>query len=369
MWYGRRPSGGALCRPGSRRAAFRLLLLSALACWFLPIPAGAADGPSAREEAAPPPGARATWSLIWENDAFGGTDRNYTNGLRLSYVSPTDPSTTAAPAARGGDSLHRRIAGFLLGADAQDVVRYGLAVGHSIFTPEDIDVAGPLPDQHPYAGLLYGEYSLFAQDDESLRIAALQVGMVGPGAGAEWVQNSVHAVIGSPHAAGWSHQLHNEPVFALYLERRERAVLARPLLRQQFDVTPHWGLALGTLRSQAKAGITLRYGPDLRNDFGPPRIRPALGGAGYFEAVTGFRWYLFAGADLRAVARDLVLDGNTFRDSASVSRTPLVADLQAGLVLTYGNTQLAYTFVTRTREFASQRSAQQFGSLSLAVKF
>lgn len=313
---------------------------------------------------------RATWSLIWENDIFGGTDRNYTNGLRLSYMSPSsaaEPSATAG--ASVADAPHRWVARTLLGADGLDTVRHGLALGHSIFTPEDIDLAGPLPDQHPYAGLLYLEYALYAQDQESLRMAALQVGLVGPSAGAEWVQNSVHRIIDSTHAAGWDNQLHDEPVFAFYLERRERAMLERGFLGRDVDLTPHWGLALGTLRTQGKAGVTLRYGSDLPNDYGPPRIRPALGGAGFFQARPGFRWYLFAGLDVRAVARDLVLDGNTFRESASVSRTPLVADFQAGLVLSHGNAQLAYTFVTRTREFASQRNAQQFGSLSLAVKF
>lgn len=336
-----------------------LVAILALCLWPL---AGAAEDGAASE--------RATWSAIWENDVFGGTDRNYTNGLRLSYMSPAAtaaPSSTAA--GRSVDPPHRWLARHLLGADGLDTVRHGLALGHSIFTPEDIDVAGPLPDQHPYAGLLYLEYALYAQDEESLRMAALQVGLVGPSAGAEWVQNSVHRVIDSTHAAGWDNQLHDEPVFALYLERRERALLARDFLGREYDLTPHWGLSLGTLRTQAKAGVTLRYGPDLPNDYGPPRIRPALGGAGFFQAARGFRWYLFAGLDVRAVARDLMLDGNTFRESASVSRTPLVADFQAGLVLSRGNAQLAYTFVTRTREFASQRDAQQFGSLSLSVKF
>lgn len=302
----------------------------------------------------------ATWSLIWENDVFGGTDRNYTNGLRASYVSPEVPAD---------GSIHRAIAGWLLAAGAGDEVRYGVAVGQSIFTPEDVTATQPLPDQHPYAGWLYGEYALFAQDENSLRMAGLQVGLVGPGAGARFVQNGVHDLISSTDVRGWSNQLRNEVAFALILERRERAWLAREVLGQEFDVTPHWGLSLGTLRTQAKAGVMLRFGDDLQADYGPPRVRPALGGNGYFKGGEGFGWYVFGGLEARAVARNIFLDGNTWQSSPKVTRLPFVADLQAGIAMTFHNAQLAYTFVTRTKEFVSQGEAQQFGSISLSVKF
>ncbi|MEQ8348496.1 MAG: lipid A deacylase LpxR family protein [Sneathiellaceae bacterium] len=303
---------------------------------------------------------KGTLAFIWENDIFAGTDQNYTNGLRLSYVSPP---------VDGAQDWHRAIAGALLGAGSDEEVRYGIAAGQSIYTPSDIEASQPLPDQHPYAGWLYGEYSLFAQGADHLRMAALQIGMVGPTAGAETVQNNVHARIGSPKAEGWDNQLHDELAFAVLFEQRERAWLSRRLLGPELDLTPHWGASLGTLRTQAVAGLTVRFGEDLRNDYGPPRVRPALGGSGFFEAVDGFRWYLFAGVEGRAVAHNIFLDGNTFQDSASVTRKPLVADFQGGLVLTYGATQMAYTFVTRSREFDTQTEPQMFGSVSLSVKF
>ena len=33
---------------------------------------------------------RGVWSLTSENDLFGGTDRNYTNGVRIERVSPAN---------------------------------------------------------------------------------------------------------------------------------------------------------------------------------------------------------------------------------------------------------------------------------------
>src|SRR3546814_17784538 len=97
------------------------------------------------------------------------------------------------------------------------------------------------------------------------------------------------------------------------------------------DVTPHLGAALGNVYTYGAGGLTLRFGEDLPDDYGPPRIRPALPGSDYFRPTDDFGWYFFAGAEGRIVARNIFLDGNTFKDSHSVDKRPLVADLQAGL--------------------------------------
>jgi len=307
-----------------------------------------------------PPGSEdGTWTANWENDIFGGTDRNYTNGNRFSYVSPE--------AGMGG--LHGPIARALLFADENDRVRWGLALGQSLYTPRDTEARRPLPDQHPYAAWVYGEYSVYAQDRDSLRMVGLQAGLVGPSAQGEWTQNNVHEIINSYEVNGWDNQLEDEPAFALMFERKERALIASEYVGLELDVVPHIGVALGTLRTQANAGATLRFGDDLKRDFGPPRIRPAMGGSGYFEATPSFNWYLFVGVEGRAVARNLFLDGNTWKDSASVDKEPFVGELQYGLVLQYDRVQLAWTFVTRSRQFEEQERPQQFGAVSLSVKF
>lgn len=303
---------------------------------------------------------RGTWSFIWENDVFAGTDRNYTNGNRISYVSPPDGPS---------EGLHGAISRTFFDAEDDDEIRYGLAVGQSMFTPEDTEVAEPLPDQHPYAGWLYGEYSVFKRDDGGLTIGALQVGIVGPSAYAEEAQNNFHDIINTYEVRGWDNQLKDEIAFALLVERREQALLETGVLRLELDLIPHYGVSLGTLRTHAKAGATFRFGTDLRRDFGPPRVRPAVGGSGFFEASKSFSWYLFAGVEGRAVARNLFLDGNTFRDSPSVDKEPFVVDVQAGLVMTFRTFQIAYTGVARSPQFESQNEPQAFGSVSLSVKF
>ena len=68
------------------------------------------------------------------------------------------------------------------------------------------------------------------------------------------------------------------------------------------------------------------------------------------------------------VARNIFLDGNTFRDSRSVDREPLVADIQAGVALTWRKYRFSYTHVRRTREFRTQKGSDNFGAVSFSMR-
>ena len=131
------------------------------------------------------------------------------------------------------------------------------------------------------------------------------------------------------------------------------------------DLTPDAGLTLGTLRTEARAGLTARIGWRIDNDYGPPRVRPSLAGVEHFRGGA-LSWSIFAGVQGRAVAHNLFLDGNNFRDSASVERNPYVGDFQTGFTISAGDWRLAYTFVWRTEEFATQPNRQDFGALALS---
>ena len=72
----------------------------------------------------------------------------------------------------------------------------------------------------------------------------------------------------------------------------------------------------------------------------------------------------------RAVARNIFLDGNTFADSDSVDKIPFVADLNAGLAITYGRVRTSYAIVYRTKEFHEQDSdGDVFGTITLGIRF
>lgn len=304
-----------------------------------------------------------SYSLLVENDVFTGNDQHYTNGLRLTYLSRQDDVP----------DYIRQFAAALPFVELGARLRAGYALGHNIYTPNDIKSAGPVPSERPYAGYLYAGMAVVAESDsrsgDILDTWELDIGMVGPSARGEEVQNNFHRLIGSPQAQGWDNQLKDEPTLSLTHERKWRHLWRHPDSGLGFDFTPHVGGSLGNLSTYLNLGATVRIGEGLARDYGPPRIRPSLPGSGFFLPQDGIGWYLYAGVDGRAMAHNIFLDGNTFKDSPSVDSKTWIGDMQMGLVLTLSAVQVAYTHVYRTREFEGQKAGDNFGALSVSARF
>lgn len=300
-----------------------------------------------------------TFNLLLENDVFGGTDRHYTNGFQLSYLS----------APRDGDSATARAAQWLPGIAAGDEVRFGWHVGQTLFTPQDTEAEEFLPDQRPYAAWLYGGFSIVNATPSHLDTWSLSVGTMGPDAHGEEVQNAIHDWIEDDPVNGWDNQLGNQIGAQLIVERKWRALAQTDVWRLGVDVMPSLAVAAGNLESYALAGFTLRVGNDLDNDFGPPRIRPSLPGSSFFVPHDNWAWYLFLGVDGRYVARNQFIEGTDDDIGIETTKEDWVGDAQAGFVLTRKNFRLAYTYVYRTEEFEQQDEPDQFGSLALTLRF
>jgi hypothetical protein len=307
----------------------------------------------------PLPDPLATLSLSIENDSLVGADQYYTSGVQIAWRSAS--ANLPGPL----EWLNRQLAPFM----GPGQLRWGLAAGQNIFTPADTLRRDPDPRDRPYAGYLYGAASLARDSGSSLTGFELQLGVVGPAALGEQAQNNLHRLINTDTYNGWDHQLKDEPVIAAIGQRLWRVPLT-DVAGLQLEALPSVTLGLGTVQTYAGAGGVLRIGQGLEADYGPPRIRPALAGANFFQPRSdAFGWYIFAGAEGRAVARDIFLDGNTWRDSRSVDRIPWVGDFQAGFAVIWRGVRLSYTQVWRSKEFEGQPQAAQFGSVSVSFRF
>ncbi|MBN1613927.1 MAG: lipid A deacylase LpxR family protein [Deltaproteobacteria bacterium] len=301
-----------------------------------------------------------TLSFVLENDLFYNVDRHYTNGVGLMWVPARDVSAPewAVRLARLVPWFHER-----------GGIRHGYAFGQSMFTSSDINVKNPPLRDHPYAGWLYGAIGLGVESGKQLDLLGITFGLVGPVSLAEQSQKFVHKIVGADDPQGWDTQLGNEPGLVVTYQRSWRCLVARTVCGNRLDLTPHVGVTFGNVFTYGNAGATVRYGRRLPDDYGPPRIQPGLPGSGYFSPICGFGWYLFAGMEGRAVARNIFLDGNTFRDSRSVDKRPLVGDLQLGVVVDWSDIRLSYTHVLRTREFRTQDGNSDFGAITVSVEF
>jgi hypothetical protein len=308
-----------------------------------------------------PPGqdTRGTWAFVFENDTFSGNDRYYTNGFLFAYRSPSyDPPAWLGAVTQGPSWLF-----------PGNATRWGVGFGQKKWTPEDTLLRDPDPTDRPYAGWLYGSFSLVSYSPTSFGSVELQLGVVGPAALGEQVQNNTHDIFNIERAYGWAYQIKDEPGVNLVVNRQWRWNAPTGWDGISVGAVPTLAASLGNVSTFAGAGIMLRVGNELEADFGPPRVRPVSVGSVFYEPSERWGWYVFAGVEGRAVLRDISLDGNTWRESRSVDRETWVGDASAGAALFTPWGRLTATYTVRSNEFTTQREVAQFGSLSLAVRF
>jgi lipid A 3-O-deacylase len=311
------------------------------------------------------------WYLHWENDLFTrfASDEYFTNGLRVGYAwSPgCERQWVRNPAEwLEGTALGRKLA---LGDPAKFTRSSTFAIGQSIYTPSDIEMATYLPDDHPYGGWLYGllryDYTTAPHDETGAsawfsqvqKSFELQAGVVGPAAGGAEVQKWVHEVMDDKDPKGWDYQLKNEPGLIAMFQWQKRYARAS----RTFDVIPSFGVALGNVQTFASAGVMMRIGQNIMG-FPSRPVEAARVTAGELQDDHGTclgmhffsECYLFVGGEARYVARNVFLDGNTWRDGGpSVDRKPMVYDIVAGLRLRIPSWGLTFSYigVRRTNEF------------------
>ncbi|MEG3619962.1 lipid A deacylase LpxR family protein [Magnetovibrio sp. PR-2] len=313
----------------------------------------------------------------WDNDKVADTDRHYTNGMRIGYV----PDDMWAPFQSSTDFLVAWLGFGGFGDIAPAQRADGWVFGQDMYTPEDVLSYTPDPNDRPYAGWTYvGLTSLAQTQNASLGMdqqdtLEVDIGIVGPEARAGETQNWFHRQINVAESNGWNSQIGTEP--GLLITRTVK------LRSQTWDDWNDWGLGvdaiphatgqLGNIKIGASAGLTFRFGQNLREDFGPIYGTFAIPR----QAPKSFVWAFYAGAEGRAVVRDIFLDGNTLKDSPDVDRNPFVLESRFGLVghvpVPEGwglkGARMDLSHVIRSREFRSQDKIDRYGSFKLILNF
>ncbi len=102
-------------------------------------------------------------------------------------------------------------------------------------------------------------------------------------------------------------------------------------------------------------------------------IRPGYSGTSYFS---GDRAKVRLGSDFcigtqgRVVARNIFLDGNTFADSRSVDKEPVVADLLLGIELfTVEGFVSVFRWSLERRNSVNKEGMDNFGSINAKYSF
>ena len=270
-----------------------------------------------------------------ENDFFVGYDHHYTNGVQAAFVA--SPSTV-------------------------------FAVGQRMYTPTNTDTRTPDPADRPYAAWLYAMTDTRLPTRDTIDHLMLSIGTVGPHALGRQAQNLVHRALGESRSQGWDSQLSSEVTALVGYERAWPRVAAGRFDGTSWDVATRAGGAVGNVLTYANTGVVARIGRHLPDDIpvthislGPPRD-------GY-RGTPEFGWYAWGGLDARYVAHNMFLDGNTWRDSPSVSRKPFGLDAQLGIAAAWPRARVGFTYILRSREFDGQQGNDRFGQLTLSLAY
>lgn len=315
-----------------------------------------------------------TISVLFENDLFDEMDQNYTNGVRLSWVSPdTNTPHTLGREPSWVQKLNQRLR-FFNHVDADLEHNLVLSLGQLMFTPSSVERYDLVADERPYAGYLYGGVAYHTRSNVQLDIMELSIGIIGPDALGHEAQDFIHDLRGFDKYNGWDNQLRNELGLQLIYEHKRRVLKQQITGSLGHDFISHGGFSVGNVATHMNFGGEYRIGWQLPDDFGTSAVR--TGGDNSTPGLKDDRrrspnqlfhgFHVFLSMDGRWVARDIFLDGNTFRDSHSVDKKNVVADFALGFSFLTGRWKVSFANIVRTREFEQQPHHHKYGSMSLS---
>lgn len=306
---------------------------------------------------------RAFASLIFENDSFFKDDGLYTSGLFLNWgynhVPAFDAHHLPSWIAYLAQKTHLPSK-----KHKQYSISYG--VGQQLQTSTDISIAELVEEDAPYVGLLAWEASLLANNEQVSDEVGLILGVVGPIAGAEFVQSLVHDFTGGREPQGWDNQISNEFVFRLQTRHIWR-IYETDVGNVEFDLLTGLDGGLGNLRSDVSTGFGIRVGQRLTENFSSATVFPVQKFNGLNN--TPYGWYLFANVSASYVANDIFINGNTFQDSHSVDLIHPQATVSLGVMANIYNFSILYSLLYATDEYQGQTEDSRFGSITLTYHF
>lgn len=178
-------------------------------------------------------------SIQVDNDRFApkSTDRYYSNGLTLQWLRAS------------------RDTSFLMFHQLQKLV-VTASLHHGIYTPSEITFLESWRHDRPYASTITvsGGVKLLLPKEQLLE-AVLSLGITGPAAKGQQLQEWWHDKINIFEPRGWENQIVNSPVATIQLNYSKRWAHA-----DFIDLITHSKLSFGTMISNLKQEGTVRIG-------------------------------------------------------------------------------------------------------------
>ncbi|MGB7305013.1 MAG: lipid A deacylase LpxR family protein [Burkholderiaceae bacterium] len=303
--------------------------------------------------------------LQLDNDEFAGLnkrDRWYSSGARILAIRDGSSPLAGDSAAAHWAWKVRRTCPAAAHAAAQPGTSH-VSIGQNIYTQDVRDRAVPVANDRPIAAYLYATLGNRLQTQAGDVSLSAELGVTGPAALGEPIQNGLHSVLRVDRVPAWSYQV--RPRLGLNLH-------FGCLGRSRFDfgsLLTQYSVSVGTTMAQASIAGALAFGPGRATAVMPADARLIIPGS-----HPGKFWSAVIGLRVNWVGYDALLDGDTYRYQSGVNSRQLTAQFFAGISFNiWKNWRLEYVFTQRSHDFdgpgvaAANYEAQQTGTLSLRI--
>jgi hypothetical protein len=274
------------------------------------------------------------WMLPWNRP-----DEEYTSGVHITLD--------------GGDAprwARKRLSGLapcIVGVRACRTA--SMEIGQDIYTPSvDRSTLRAPAGSRPNGGWLYLSQTARSLAENHASDVTFALGTTGPPSLAHFTQRLAHqAAPAYNRPTDWTNEIGFEPGVIAKLERRQRLVLSDEGFGA--DVIPRASVNLGNVLTNAEAGFQLRIGRNLPHPWLPVAEHTSLS--------------LVLGGFAQAVARNIFLDGNSFRDGPRVGHEPFIGGGEIGIELRYKRFTAGYRAVSESRAWSGGPSWHPWSSL------
>jgi lipid A 3-O-deacylase len=289
-----------------------------------------------------------SFGFISDNDVFISTtqDQYYTNGLTLQYR-------------------------FLAKKSSEKILKktYTISLGQYMYTPFRAFVPDVNNQDRPFAGYLFADLAVAKfYKNESVFTMTYQLGVLGPGSGAESLQKWYHGVFGLPAIAGWEFQIQNQlgaNINASYLKNIGYSG------SKQVDFNVFSEAKIGTIFDELSVGFVSRIGfKSLNPIFNAVLFKANINADKTANPIKEF--YFFVKPQLTYVAYNATIQGSLFNNDSPLTfdAQPLKGTLQVGLKAASNRFNFEYSISYLTKAVDNGRvSAHKYGTIALAYRF
>ena len=279
----------------------------------------------------------------YDNDYFGSTDENYTQGYNFELVSP---------------SFKKNPINKLFLKPKNSEYKYGLSLEHIGYTPFNIKSTEIQFGDRPFAAAIMLKSFAIATDTlaKSRFVSSFNIGLIGPVAFGKEMQVAIHEATGNTIPGGWQNQIKNDVVLNYEISYEKQVFRYQNFISIQSNTTAK----LGTLFTNASLGLNTTIGI-INSPFTSVKNK------------NKFQLYAFAQPLVTAVGYDATLQGGLFKTNSPYTISAenierFTAQINYGIVLQTRSLYFEYTLTHLTREFATGPSVK-YGGIKIGFKF